>query len=254
NVVCLRNAIERAYIFADKVEALANSTEEKFEVDLTTVKAEIDEAREHLDNATNLLDEGRVNEAAKELATARGILGRCVGEIHSTAKKLMVPRTERHLNQVRERLQAHVEQMSRFLNKHRVSEMLQNASYSIDTAQGYIKKGDAEKALREIEKVRKYIEKSIDEIESLEPGTAKMLKKAEMFEVKLRLLEGMLKHAKLKGPVLATVKEKIGEAKDLVTKLSEQIKNQKIGEAEETVKLLEELLKDIEQIISTSQS
>lgn len=254
NLVCLRTAISRAYDFADRIEALANSTEEKFGVNLTTVKNEVEDARVHLNNAESLLDEGKINEAAKELATARGILGRCVGEIHSTTKKLTIPRAERYLNQVRERLQAHVEQMSRFLNRYRVSEMLQNASYSITTAQEYIKKGDVENALKEIEKAKGYVEKSVDEVKSLEPDTAKMIKMAEKFEVRLRLLEGMLKHAKIKGPELAAIKEKLGEAKSLAARLSNQIRNQKIGEAEETVKFLEELLKNIEENISSRSS
>ena len=256
-ITCLRKAIERAYMFADRVEALANSTEEKFGYNLTTVKLKIEEAREHLENATNLLDEGLVDEAAKELAIARGILGKCVGEIHSAAKKFKITRAEYFLNQTKKRLKSHMEEVissinrTSILNKTGISQALQNASHSIEVAEEFIKRGNVERALKKLEEVREHVEESTSELENIKPDVAKMLRKVNTFEIKLRWLEGMLKHMKFKGPGLTTAEDKLEEVKNLIKKVSDQIKNQKISEAEETIEHLEELLEDVEEMLSS---
>ena len=106
----LRVAIERAYNFSYKIELLANaSAEEGYNV--SSILALLAEARELLANASALLDEGAVSDAAKTLAAARKLLGLAMAELHKLTKDIKVKRVgkiiakiEKELEDVRKRV------------------------------------------------------------------------------------------------------------------------------------------------------
>ncbi|MFQ6053155.1 MAG: hypothetical protein ACE5OO_02850, partial [Candidatus Bathyarchaeia archaeon] len=100
----LRAAIERARAFLEKVNATADKLEDN-NFDASRIREALEEANAALTSAEELLDEGDITAAAQMLAKARGVLGRTMGLLHSTAKRVKAWKAERFLTSVRSRIQ-----------------------------------------------------------------------------------------------------------------------------------------------------
>ena len=168
----LEKAIERAYYFADKIDALYFTTSEQDYYD-ETIKENIEEAKIHLENALILLDSGENDEAARELAKARGLLGRSMGKLHSLSKKIKVTKAERFLIQTEKRLDKLEEKADKFLRnvpneeKSEVIAILHDARATISAIRERIESGDIDEAIEDLTEMKKYlkqIQKLINDI------------------------------------------------------------------------------------------
>ncbi len=100
----LRVAIERAYEFAERVRDLAEKLEEGYEVG--EALSLLEEAEAHLAEAERLLEEGDVDGAARELAWARGLLGRAWALLQVAMTPVREMRIGRFLNHTEKRIEA----------------------------------------------------------------------------------------------------------------------------------------------------
>jgi tetratricopeptide (TPR) repeat protein len=120
----LYNAINRTGKFLDKLEFLlvkANETivELGLNYSLIPIEEGIKEAREHLLNATSLLEEGKVDEAAKEIGKAHHVVAGYMGILHPIVNAHKVKRAEKFVNKTISRLEK---------LKSRLNNLLINAS------------------------------------------------------------------------------------------------------------------------------
>ena len=100
----LRVAIDRAYVFLDKLNQTAENLEDAG-YDVTDLEGNLSEAKEHLVEADALLSSGDVSGAAQELSEARGILGRSMALISHIAKKLKMEKAEKFIEQCNKRFE-----------------------------------------------------------------------------------------------------------------------------------------------------
>ncbi len=158
----LEKAVERAYYFADKIDALYYKTSEQDYYD-AAIKENIEEAKIHLENALILLDSGENDEAARELAKARGLLGRSMGKLHSISKKIKVKKAEHFLIQTEKQLDKLEKKADKFLRnvpneeKAEVTAILHDARDTINAIRARIESGDVDEAVEDLTAMKKYL-------------------------------------------------------------------------------------------------
>lgn len=168
----IEKAVERAYYFADKIDALDSKTKEQDYYD-AAIRENIEEAKIHLENAKILLESGENDEAARELAKARGLLGRSMGKLHSISKKIKVKKAENFLIQTEKRLDKLEEKTEKFLRnapseaKAEAIETLHDARYHINEIREKIERGDVDEAIEDLTEMKTYlkqVQKSLNDI------------------------------------------------------------------------------------------
>ncbi len=177
----LKRAIERAYNFADKVEALAN----KAQGDVTTIRENIKEAKNHLKNAEAFQRAGEPDEAARELARARGILGRSMGEVHKISKGFKGKKAENFLKQTEKRLSKLEEKNEKLLQnvppqeKAKVTDAIQDARDSIQEIRRKIEAGDVDEAVEDLVELKNYLKSVHKMLNSIKRNYRKSLGETE---------------------------------------------------------------------------
>ena len=158
----LENAIDRAYYFADKIDDLALKVEGEGH-SITTIKENIENAETHLETAKAFLESGEIDEAARELAKARGILGRSMGGIHKISKDIKGKKTDNFLKQSEKRLSKLEEKIEKSLSnvpsedKIEVVAALQHARNRILEIKERIESGEVDKAVEDLVEFKNYL-------------------------------------------------------------------------------------------------
>ncbi len=158
----LENAIDRAYYFAEKIDDLALKAEEEGH-SISIIRENIEDAETHLETAEAFLESGETNEAARELAKARGILGRSMGGIHKISKDIKGKKAVNFLKQSEKRLGKLAEKIEKSLSnvppeaKTEVVEALQHARNSILEIREGIESGKVDKAVEDLVEFKNYL-------------------------------------------------------------------------------------------------
>jgi tetratricopeptide (TPR) repeat protein len=158
----LENAIDRAYYFAEKIDDLALKVEGEGH-SITIIRENIEDAETHLETAKAFLESGEINEAARELAKARGILGRSMGGIHKISKDIKGNKADNFLKQSEKRLSKLEEKIEKSLSnvpseaKIEVVEALQHARNRILEIKERIESGEVDEAVEDLVEFKNYL-------------------------------------------------------------------------------------------------
>jgi DNA repair exonuclease SbcCD ATPase subunit len=255
-VVGLKVAIERAYIFLDKIESTAmNLQEEVYNVD--AVLAELDNARASLEQALALLDGGNVSAAARAMAAAQGTLGRSNGALNSVMKRQKEKRTEGFLEQA----QARARNLNGTIIKLQTRLMERNA-LSVRAALGATEKklerlrerlgeDDLDDVLDELEDA---IEEMDDELEDLNGNnTSTMLKEMNRVEARIRVLQRTEERLRNKGEETPEIQSRLNVSTALLEQIRLQLEAGDLEALKELIEEAEESFKDARDEIQGSK-
>ncbi|MCW3992529.1 MAG: hypothetical protein NWE79_07450 [Candidatus Bathyarchaeota archaeon] len=255
-VVGLKVAIERAYIFLDKIESTAmNLQEEVYNVD--AVLAELDNARASLEQALALLDGGNVSAAARAMAAAQGTLGRSNGALNSVMKRQKEKRTEGFLEQA----QARARNLNGTIIKLQTRLMERNA-LSVRAALGATEKklerlrerlgeDDLDDVLDELEDA---IEEMDDELEDLNGNnTSTMLKEMNRVEARIRVLQRTEERLRNKGEETPEIQSRLNVSTALLEQIRLQLEAGDLEALKELIEEAEESFKDARDEIQDSK-
>jgi DNA repair exonuclease SbcCD ATPase subunit len=252
----LKVAVERAKIYADRLEKLIASAEDRgFKVP-TEIKEKISKARSILDEALRLLDEGKVDEAARKLGDARKLLGEAMAEFRKTvAQQIKLKMTERFLNKTEERIEKLKERLLPLLEKlpeekrEKVEALIANATRHVEEA-----KEKARHGIREIPKIMpilREIAKTIHETRK-EAGEKRLEKIGVLIEVRKLQAQTLRLEARIRllerlGVDMADAKNMLNETRSLLNEAKNYIDQDNPDKAKEAVEKARELIAEIDK-------
>ena len=250
----LKVAINRSYSFIEKFESLVNKAELEG-YNLTTVRGKIDAARTHLENALTALEEGDVDTAAKELATARANIGQAVGEFHKIVKTFKIRKVKKFIEKAEERIIELRERVEALpipsLAKVKVLMALRMAEENIRKAKEFLKLEDVKDVIRQLEKFKKKEEESF---EALGKETAKTLRKIGKLEGIVLALERKIRVLADTGVNVSEAEDAIKNAKSLMKEALVQVRlgnseaaKEALEKAEEAINSVKDFLKQVEE-------
>lgn len=246
--VGLRRAIERAYIFIEKINSTVERLEEEGYI-VQDVDSNLTDAKLHLEAAEELLDSLEVEAAEPEFSSAREIMGSTMGWLHSTAKKVKLTRTERFMAQfqrqiqnvngtllrLQERLGAGVTASVRGVLTSSMNRLQQLRRRMTDN-------GDLEAALDELEDMVGEIEGSVG---GLGKNYANKIKSMNRFEAKIRVLNATSQRLSGKGCDTTAVDEDLDVADSLLEEIIELLEESDTGAAEGLIEEIEDLVSGV---------
>jgi len=251
--VVFKVAIERAYAFLARVNATAERLkDEGYDVD--QIKANLDEANVTLTQAGALLGLFDIDGADRKLATARGILGRTMGLLHSTAKKVKAVKTERFLEQVERRILSMNEKINRFRDGFTagavvsVTAALQNTKMKLERIRVRLIAGDVAEAIDELEDAVEEIDESVDELNGL--GISKLIKSMNKLEAKIRVLNATAKKLGRRGKDTSEIEEEIQIAQNLLNEATALLEE---GNTDAAKELLEEVQEQLDEALEANR-
>lgn len=243
----LKAAIERAYAFIDKLNTTAERLNENgFEV--TEVTATLDGARPHLEDAESYLqpDSFDTEAAAQALARARGILGRTMGLLHSTARnEVKAVKAERFLQHLESRIQSLEEKINRLQNRLTKGQAALSALSAIKTKlQGIMERlaaGNVEEAVDDLDNTVEEIDGGVDELNG--QGASVFLRGMNRLEAKIRVLKATAERVARKGADTSEIEEELQSAEALLEEMMARLEEGDTDAAEELLEEVEEHLK-----------
>jgi len=255
-VVGLKVAIERAYIFLDKIESTAmNLQEEVYNVD--AVLAELDNARASLEQALALLDGGNVSAAARAMAAAQGTLGRSNGALNSVMKRQKEKRTEGFLEQARARARnlngTILKLQTRLMERNALSvrAALGATEKKLERLRERLGEDDLDDVLDELEDA---IEEMDDELEDLNGNnTSTMLKEMNRVEARIRVLQRTEERLRNKGEETPEIQSRLNVSTALLEQIRLQLEAGDLEALKELIEEAEESFKDARDEIQDSK-
>jgi len=246
----LRVAIERAYTYLERFNGTADRLfEEGYDVE--EVRAALEEANYILEEAEELLDLGDIDDATQKLAEARGIIGRSMGLLHSTAKRVKAVKTERFLEHVESRIQSVEESINRL--RHHIAEgqivlnALKNTRTKLWMIRSRLAAGEVEEVVEDLDNMVGEIDDEVDELNGR--SISVFIKEMNRLEAKIRVLKATAEKWAKRGADTSEVEEELQSARGLLEEMMTQLEEGDTEAAEELLEEIEEALPENQEII-----
>ena len=170
-IIKLRTAIDRTYQYTERLEDLADRAE-VLGYDVTATRRAIREARRHLKNAIDNLEQWKINDASRELASAKALLDQSTKEQARLAHDVKVLKTEEFMVKTENRLallRANITAASTELPqevRNASLAALARAENSLESARLLMTRGMVDESVDELVKARESEEESREYLEA----------------------------------------------------------------------------------------
>ena len=197
----LKRAIDRAYRFLERVEELAKRLEEEG-YDVSEVWSLLEEAKRHLMEAERLLEEGDIDGAARELASARGLLGRAWAYLHGLMTPVRERRIERFLNHTKRRIRVllvRVEALRDMVSAEKVDRCLrrlEGVEERLESVWSRVEERELGRAVDELEEASQELDDALEEVEG---GYSRLLKEMDRVQARMLTLNATVKALRIMG-------------------------------------------------------
>ena len=204
-IVELHVRIERRFYFLSELNRTTYQLEEELNVSVVLVLLE--EAYEHLELASTLMEEGGLEAVESELSMAEVCLDEALKLLQAINEEARLEKASKFAETSEKRLdnledivtnmvgeEAYVE-----LNTTEVQETLQNAKNLNKAVKAMIESGDIESATGDLEKVTGLADDVVEMIEDVDEDLGKSLKKVERLEARKSNLEEKIERLGSKG-------------------------------------------------------
>jgi ribosomal protein S20 len=214
-----RVAIDRAYLFLDRINATALRLREEG-YDVTQILGNLTLARSHLDNATRLLDSGDTNGAAQELAEARGILGRAMGALHAVVTKFGSMKMDKFLKQTESCIQGMRDKFNGLRNRLTQNEttelnrILKKAESGLTGVRNWLNMRKLDVALDELSDSVEELQEGLEAMDGHEVSTVVM--DIQRLEAKIQALNSTSKQLIKKGVNVSELQSELRSAESLL--------------------------------------
>ena len=248
--VGLRVAIERALIFIERIRATAKRLQEEgYQIEASQINETLEEVEIQLNDLYSRLQSGEIDidEAAKEFATARGMLGRTMGLLHSTAKKIKAVKAERFLEHVENRIRRLEENINRLRNGlagdvASATVALRNAEMKLQRLRERLAAGEIDEAIEGLSDAVEEIDEGLGELNGR--GVSNILREMNRLEAKIRVMKATAERLARKGVDSSEIEEELQSAEAL---LSEMMARLEEGDTDAAVDLLEAVEEHLER-------
>jgi len=245
----LRNAIDRAYAFVDKVNATAERLEEAGYA-VPDIEANLTDAKAHLEAAAELVDED-IAAAARELAAANGILGRTMGMLHSEAVRTYKAwKAERFLEQVDMRIDGLEEKIesiqSRLSRGQAALSALRATKTKLLRIRERLTAGNVEDAVDDLDDAVQEIDEELEDLDG--PHISKYLRAMDMLEAKVRVLNATTERLAARGVNASEIEEQLQSARALLSGMRTQLEEGDLDEAGDLLREAREQLQETRKV------
>ena len=248
----LREAIERAYSFLEKVNETATDFEEKG-INVTAVRNLLLEANQTLTWAEIELDDGNFTGAEELKSSAREMIGQAMGLLQSMNKDNNVERAEEFLDKTEERLQELQNKLNEILGNldlppeaiEGINEAFMNAQDKIQVIKDLLKTGDLENALDELDRVLEDSDEALDVVDEHDHGIGNKLRSIEKIQAKLDILNETVQMLKNEGEVVSDLEDLLETARDKLEEASDILSTPGLDESQ--IDAVEDLIDDAEE-------
>jgi len=253
----LRVAIERAYSFLDKVNETAAEFEDKG-LDVSDVRALLEEASVTLAQAESLLEGGDFDGAEDAKSEAREMLGQAMGLLHSKNKGEKADKALDFLEKTDERLDKLEEQIAKMLENldlppeaiEGIIGALQNAQDKIQVVKDQLLSGDLEGALDGLDDVLEDSDGAIDTLDEFDHGRGNKIRAIQKITAKLDYLNATLQALKEGDEdARARAEELLREARNLLSEASDGLEAGLSDEVEPAIDEAEELVEEVDDLL-----
>jgi tetratricopeptide (TPR) repeat protein len=253
----LKIAIERAYVYLDRVNETLQRLSDEME-DVSEIEGLLEEAKRHLDNAMGNFTSGDYDVAVREFTEARRLLGSANALLHRSileykkakAAQYMehVQAQIRNLNGTLQRLQEQLEEGKLIRVRAVLNATARHLQRLHERLGEYVVGEDIEDALDELEDAVDEIEDSLEELN--EGGIGVQLRSINRVQAWIQVMNSTWIRLSKRGEDASGVQEKIQERIQEAEQIMEEAKKS-LGSrnAEELRELLEEA-KEIQSAIS----
>ena len=215
-IVELHVRIERGFYFLSELNRTTYQLEENG-LNVSDVLVLLEEACEHLQLASTLMEEGGLEAVESELVMAEACLEevlkllQAINEEARLEKALKFAETsEKRLDNLEDVVTNIVgEEAYVGLNKTVVQETLRNAKNVNKAVKTMIESGEIESATGDLEKVTGYAGDIVEMIEDVDEDLGKRLRKVERLEARKSNLEEKIQHLRSKGYDTTRLKEQL---------------------------------------------
>ena len=255
----LNCAIERAYLFIDKIKASAGRLGDMGD-QVYYIEANITEAEFHLENALTLLESLDINGSAQEHAEARGILGRTMGLLQSVTRKHTENRATEFITRVQNRIHgldsaiANLTERVGAVKSDKARGALSAAEVKLQRIRARIAEGDVDDVVGMLNVVADDIDAGLDELNG--NGTSTMLKAMNRIQARIFVLNATAKRLARKGENTSRIEAELEIAEAIMSPMMELLSESKMDEAEglleEAKGYLEESGRKLSEMVSPS--
>jgi len=250
----LREAIERAYSFLEKVNETAADFEEKG-INVTEVRNLLLEANQTLTQAENELDDGNFTVADELKSSAREMIGQAMGLLQSMNKGNKAEKAEEFLEKTKERLQELLDKLNEILGNldlppeavEGINEAFTNAQDKLQVIKDLIRTGDLEDALDELDEVLEESGEALEAVDEHDHGIGNKLGSIEKIQAKLEILNETVQRLKSEGENVTALEDLLTAAKGKLEEASEILATPDLGE--EQIDAVEELIEEAEELV-----
>ncbi|MEM4311519.1 MAG: hypothetical protein QXX95_03940 [Nitrososphaerales archaeon] len=258
----IQRALERADELNEEVSKIENST---LRVKLSK---DVEKAKDLLNQASDFLSKGEVNEAAKVLGNARDILGKVNSELNkekaqeklaNIKKSLKEKITEKISDKISELRKDLAELQDKLLERiaksplKKLNEMLQRleeANKLLDEAEKALKNQEIDAAFSTIGKVEALIKEVKDNLNKIEKFFEKSDEKMMKIINKIEELKKKLQDKALSEEVIAEANKLLDNILSLVEEAQKALEKGEIEEANSILNKAEALINQVEKLIS----
>jgi len=262
----LKTAIERAYSFLERVEELADRLEGEG-YDVSEARSLLEEARTHLEEAERLLSDGEVDDAARELASARGLMGRAWGYLHKLMADVREKRIERFLNHTERRIEALKARVEALRGRvpdeklDRCLERLDRVEERLERIREHLREREMGAIVEELYNASRDMGRALGEVEG---DYSRLLREMDRLQAKMLTLNATARGIALRGGDATEIREEAERAKMRLRSMIEHLRERRenvrrivrhiIQHREELTKYAEKLRERAEETSKTSQT
>ncbi|MEE9586044.1 MAG: hypothetical protein V3W09_04005 [Nitrososphaerales archaeon] len=246
----IEQAINRTRIFIERLEGITEKAEEQG-YNTTDIRARIDRAKTILDNATELLNEGEVNEAAKKIGEAKRAVTGLIGELNRISKAEKSRRINEFVDKALERLTDIEEKAEELLPPQaaeKVKAAIERAKAHLNQTRNLVEQKRIGNAIDALEDMIGDAEESHNELSREMPAVAQRFE-AAVSNIKNRLTILQNEVNRLNVTDTTVVKEMLVNASNLLQKASEDLRSGDLRAVSKTLKTLDKLIDNIEDSI-----
>ncbi len=250
----LEQAINRTRIFIERLEGIA----EKADIqgyNTTDIWARIDKANKILDNATELLDEGEVNLAARKIGEAKRVVTGLIGELNIITKAQKSKKMNDFVDKTLERLTDMEEKAEELLPpqaSEKVIAAIERAKEHLNQTRVLMNQKRLENAMGELEDMMEEAEEGADELDREMPGVDKRLETA-VSNIKEKLITLQNSVDTLNGTDTTIVQDMLDEARNLHALASEDLESGNFSAVNKIIKTVEKLIDNIDDALKNLQ-
>ena len=252
----LRVAIERAYSFLEKVNETATEFEDKG-LNVSDVRALLEEASVTLAQAESLLEDGDFDGAEDAKSEAREMLGQAMGLLHSKNKGEKADKALDFLEKTDERLGKLEEQIAKMLENldlppeaiEGIIGALQNAQDKLQAVKDQLRSGDLDGALDGLDDVLEDSDGAIDTLDEFDHGRGNKIRAIEKITAKLDYLNATLQALKEGGEDVSYLEELLREARNLLGEALDGLEADLSDEVEPAIDEAEELVEEVDDLL-----